>query len=121
MKSVSMETCRNVVRKLYCSELSYKVFNTRRPRAPLLCLSVCPSVRLSIYMSIYMSICMSICMSVTPAVSVLREVEKQQKFKFGPMYFMRLLLCTFPCDLCFMKIRNKVPINCGRQIGSSLD
>ena len=63
---------------------------------------------------------MSICMSVTPAVSVVREVEKQQKFKFGPMYFMRLLR-TFPCDLCFMKIRNKVPINCGREIGSSVD
>ena len=72
-------------------------------------------------MSVCPSVCMSICMSVTPAVSVLREVEKQQKFKFGPMYFMRLLLRTFPCNLCFMKIRNKVPINCGRQIGSSLD
>ena len=44
-------------------ELSFKVFNTRRPRAPLLCLSVCLSVR----------------PSVTPAVSVVRGADEQQK------------------------------------------
>ena len=38
-------------------ELSFKVFNTRRPRAPLLCLSV------------WLCICLSVNLSVTPAVS----------------------------------------------------
>ena len=56
--------------KLNNPELTFKVFNTRMPRAPLLYLSVC--------------------LSVTPAVSEVRGADEQQKNKFGPTYFKRL-------------------------------
>ena len=52
--------------------LRFEVFNTRRNRAPLLCMSVCLtvclSVRLSVYLSVFLSVCLSVCMSVDLSV-----------------------------------------------------
>ena len=47
-----------------CPELSFEAFDIRRPRAPLLC--------------------MSVCLSVTPAVSGVHGADEQQKTKYGP-------------------------------------
>ena len=53
-------------------ELSFKVFNTRRPRAPLLCMYVC------------LSVCQSVRPSVTPAVTVVCGADEQQKLSSVP-------------------------------------
>ena len=39
------------------SRTQFKVFNTRRPRAPLLCLHICLFVCPSVCLSVYLSVC----------------------------------------------------------------
>ena len=56
-------------------ELSFKVLDTRRPRAPLLCLSVCLFVR--------MCVCLSKCLSHLRSAGA-------TKTKFGPTYLVHL-------------------------------
>ena len=91
--------------------LRFEVFNTRRNRAPLLCMSVCLtvclSVRLSVYLSVFLSVCLSVCLYVCRSVclsvclSIYLSVYlsvchtwRATKTKFGPAYSVRLQLRT---------------------------
>ena len=68
-------------------ELRFKIFQMKRPRATLLCLSVC----------------------LSPAVSGVRGADEQQKNKFGTTYSLqsKLALCDRTVEFFYMKIFKK--------------
>ena len=58
----------NIVLIIIYPELRFKVFKTKRPREPLLCLSICLSVCLSVCLFVCLSVCLSIYLSVCLSV-----------------------------------------------------